>query len=179
MRYLLVLLAAVTACTVSAQTATKKPATRAAVPAPQEKQVPAPAATVEIAWEMELDAFLGIKFNKPFDVKRCPTKTLGTKFSSEMPDFEAFKSLPGVCLNTFADGYRAQQAENGTFKLDHLPDLGIWYAASVHLKDFNVSKITIDLQHSDFVTLLTAFKDRYGAPTLIESDDRGCRVPGS
>jgi hypothetical protein len=173
MRYLLVALVAATACTVSAQTATKK---AVAPPAPQRLATPAPATLtapatpIEIAWEKEPDAFLGIKFNEPFNVAPCPTKTVGQYVKTEFLDYEAMKSLEAVCLDTTDSLYKYQKRENGKFKLAHLPALGIGYSVDVHTTNSVVSKITIDLKQSNFGVLLTAFKDRYSTPTLVESN---------
>ncbi len=170
MRYLIVALVAAMACNVSAQSA-KKPTARAAAAVPE--SVPtsaAPAAPIEVAWEREPDAFLAIKFNEPFNVAPCPTKTYGQYVKTESIDYEAMKSREGVCLDTTDSLYKYQKPENGTFKLAHLPELGIGYAVSVHTKNGVVSKITIDLKQSNFGVLLTAFKDRYGTPTSVESN---------
>jgi hypothetical protein len=165
MRYLFIALAAVAAFTASAQTGTKKPATRSSAPTP-----PVPvAAPVEPVWEKEPDAFLGIKFNEPFNVAPCPTKLL--QYSrTEVLDYEGMKALEGICVDTTDSLYKYQKPENGRFKLMHLPSLGIVYGVHAHTKDGAVSKITIDLKQSSFGVLLTAFKDRYGTPTSVESN---------
>jgi hypothetical protein len=131
---------------------------------------PAPAAPVETVWEKEPDAFLGVKLNEPFNVAPCPTKIFGQYAKTEVLDYEAMKSLEGVCLNTTDPLYKYLKPESGPFKLAHLPALGVGYAASVHMKNGVVSKITIELKQSNFGVLLTAFKDRYGSPTSIESN---------
>jgi hypothetical protein len=165
MRYLVIALAAITACSVSAQTA-KKPASKAAAPAAQ--VAPAPG-HVDQGWEKEPEAFLGIKFNEPFSVATCPTKTYGQYVKTESLDYEAMKSIEGVCVDTTDTLYKYQKPENGRYKLAHLPAIGVGYAVNVQLKDGIVSKITIDMKQSAFDTMLTAFKDRYGAPTSIDS----------
>ena len=168
MHYLLVALAAAIACNVSAQTAVKKPAARPAV-AQQTVPTPAPAASTEAVWEKEPDAFVGIKFNEPLSVPPCPTKTYGQYVKTETLDYEAIKSLVGVCVNTTDSVYKYQKLENGYFKLAHLPALGIAYELTVHTENGVVSKMTIELKHSNFGVLLTAFKDRYGIPSHVES----------
>jgi hypothetical protein len=89
---------------------------------------------------------------------------------TEYLDYESMKSLEGVCLDTTDSLYKYNKPENGTFKLAHLPALGIGYSASIHMKNSVVSKITIELKHPNFGILLTAFKDRYGTPTSIENN---------
>ena len=165
MRSFIVALTAVAACTVSAQTATKKPAARSAAATPVVAPEPAPARV----WDKEPEAFLGIKFNEPFNVQKCPPKTVGQYVKTEFLDHEAMKSVEGVCVDATDSRNKYQKPENGIFRLDNLPSLGIGYAASVHTKGGVVSKITIDLKQSAFGVLLTAFKDRYGLPSVVES----------
>ena len=165
MRSFIVALTAVAACTVSAQTATKKPAARSAAAAPV--VAPEPPAHV---WDKEPEAFLGIKFNEPLNVQKCPSRTVGQYVKTEFLDHEAMKSVEGVCVDATDPRNKYQKPENGTFKLDNLPFLGIGYAASVHTNGGVVSKITIDLNQSAFSVLLTAFKDRYGLPSVVESN---------
>lgn len=165
MRSLIVALTAVTACTVSAQTATKKPAARPAAAAP----VAAPKPPVG-TWNKEPEAFLGIMFNEPLNVQTCPSKSLGQYVKTEFLDYEAMNSLEGVCVDATDSLYKYQKPEKGTFKLAHLPILGIGYFASVHTQGGVVSKITIDLEQSNFGVLLTAFRDRYGLPSAVESN---------
>ncbi|QPN32545.1 hypothetical protein [Diaphorobacter sp. JS3051] len=165
MRSFIVALTAVAACTVSAQTATKKPAARSAAAAPV--VAPEPPAHV---WDKEPEAFLGIKFNEPLNVQKCPSRTVGQYVKTEFLDHEAMKSVEGVCVDATDPRNKYQKPENGTFKLDNLPSLGIGYAASVHTNGGVVSKITIDLNQSAFSVLLTAFKDRYGLPSVVESN---------
>ena len=169
MHYLIVAVAAATACTVSAQTTVKKPTARPAAPAQRASPTPTPAVLSEFVWEREPDAFVGIKFNEPFNVTPCPTKTYGQYIKSTSVDSEAMKSLEGVCLDTTVTLYKYQKPENGEFRIQNLPALGIGYGLNVHTKNGVVSKITIDLKQSDFGVLLTAFKDRYGSPSNVES----------
>ena len=82
MRSFIVALTAVAACTVSAQTATKKPAARSAAATPVVAPEPAPARV----WDKEPEAFLGIKFNEPFNVQKCPSKTVGQYVKTEFLD---------------------------------------------------------------------------------------------
>lgn len=169
MRYLLLALVAATACTVSAQTAVNKSAAPLAARAQQASPNPAPATPTEAIWEKEPDSFVGVKFNEPFNVTPCPTKILIQHPKTEMLDRVAMKSLQGVCLDTTDRRYKHRQPEHDIFKLENLPSLGIWYKLNVHTKNGVVSEITMDLEQSDFGVLLTAFKDRYGTPSSIES----------
>ena len=161
MRHLVVSIAALTACTLSAQTPSKKATT------PQTTTTKQQAGTVERVWEKEPEGFLGIKFNEPLMVQKCPFKTAGQ--DTYYLDYEALKSLEGVCLDTTDTLYRYQKPENGTYKLQNLPSLGIYYRASVIAKNNVVSKITIDLKQPNFSVLLGAFKDRYGMPSSLET----------
>jgi hypothetical protein len=167
MRYLLVTLAAATVCTVSAQTAVKKSAAPPVVPAQQPLPMPAPATPAEAAWEKEPDAFVGIKFNEALNAVPCPTKTYGQYVKTEILDYEAMKSIEGVCLDITDPLYKYQQSANSKFKLANLPSLGIGYKLNVHTKNGVVNKITIELKQSNFGVLLTAFKDRYGVPSSV------------
>lgn len=167
MRLLMIALATAASFSVSAQTTNKKPTTRpTTAPAAVAAAVEAPVQ----AWDKEPEAFLGIKFNEPLVVQKCPVKPLGQYVKTEYLDYEAMKSLEGVCLDVTDSLYKYQKPDGGTFKLAHLPALGIGYAASVHVKNGVVSKITIDLKQSNFGVLLTAFKDRYGVPTTVETN---------
>ena len=170
MRRLLVALAAAMVWAASAQTTAQKPVARAAIPVPRSAPAPTPAIPAELVWEKEPDAFLGIKFNEPFGVTPCPTKTYGQYVKSESVDYDAMKKIEGVCLDTTDPLYKYQKPESGTYKLGNLPALGIGYGASVHTKGGVVSKITINLKQSSFGVLLTAFKDRYGSPNFVESN---------
>jgi len=111
-----------------------------------------------------------MKFNDPFSVAPCPTKTDGV-LKRLVTDYEAMKSLVGVCLDTTAALYTHIKPENRTtFSLENRPDLGFEFVLLVGTKNGVVSTITISLKQSNFVTLLMAFKDRYGTPTSIESE---------
>lgn len=168
MRHLFVALVTVTACAVSAQTITKKTVLRTTVPVVQTSD-PQPTPPIEKTWEKEPDAFLGIKLGAPLNVADCPTKNLGQYVKIEIVDSEALKSMEGVCIDTTDAANRSRKPDSGTRKLAHLPSLSIGYAVTVHLKDRVVSRMTIDLKQSSFEVLLTAFKDRYGVPTSIDS----------
>jgi hypothetical protein len=113
---------------------------------------------------------LGIKFNEPFGVISCPTKRYSQYSTSESTDYEAMKSVEGVCVDSTDLLYKYQKPDSARYRLLHLPDLGIGYNVSVQLKNNMVSKITIDLKHSSFSVLLQAFTDRYGKPTSIENN---------
>jgi hypothetical protein len=168
MRYVFVMFAFAVVSSASGQSSTKKPSARA--PTPAITSAPAVAAGAEVRWDKEPDAFLGIRFNEPFNLASCPTKTYGQYAKSETIDYEAIKSLDGVCLDTTDTLYKYQRPESATYKLAHLPDLGFGYTARVHTKTGSVSEITIDLNQSNFKTLLAAFKDRYGEPTSVDSN---------
>lgn len=165
MRILIVALTVAAACTVSAQTATKKPSVLPTAAAP----IAVPEAPKE-TWDKEPEAFLGIKFNEPLQVPTCPTKPSQVSATIVFLDYEAIKSLEGVCVDATETLYKYQKPESGIFKLTNLPALGIGYTAKVHMNGGVVSKITIDLKQSNFGVLLAAFKDRYGSPSLIESN---------
>lgn len=160
-----VLLCAVTLPS-GAQSTSKKSTARVGAVESKAAVVSAPK---EETWDKEPEAFLGIKFNDPFKVNPCPTKNIGQYTKIETFDYEAMKTLEGVCLDTIDSSYKYQKTDNGVFKLAHLPSLGIGYSAQVHVKDGVVSKITIDLKQSNFSILHTAFIDRYGKPTSIDS----------
>jgi len=171
MRHLLVALAAVMACAVNAQTAAKKPAGKPA-PAAQTAQEPAPPpAPAPYFWDKEPDSFVGVKLNEPFTVAACPTKTFGQYVKTETLDYEAMKSLEGVCYDS-TDSTIKYAGPSGPhrYKLAKLPALGIGYNVYVYPKNGVVTKITVELKQSSFDVLFTAFKERYGAPMSIKTN---------
>lgn len=170
MRYFLILLVAAMITQAGAQTAPKPTTSRPVASELQASSPVTPGTVAEPSWDKEPEAFLGVKFNEPFNVSPCPVKTYGQYIKTEMVDHEAMVSIKGVCLDTTDTLYKYQNPENGTYKLSNLPSLGIGYAVSVHTKGSLVSKITVSLKQANFGVLLTAFKDRYGLPTAIESN---------
>lgn len=82
-----------------------------------------------------------------------------------MMDFEALKSMDGVCIDTQDITYQYQRGDSGKFKLFNLPNLGFTYKVYLNFKAGLVTSFTMELDQSDFSTLLNVFKDRYGAPT--------------
>ena len=168
MRQLFIALAAVAACAANAQTAQKKPApppaAAAQAPAPAPAPVPAPEPSVPV-WEKEPEAFLGVKLNEPFAVPACPMETIGQYYKTQILNYNAMKSLQGVCYNP--NETSTGSGGSSTYRLANLPDVGVGYKVFVHLKNGAVSKITIELTQSNFAGLLSAFKDRYGEPTLV------------
>jgi hypothetical protein len=175
MRGLAIIVGVLIACSAAAQTPRKgKPVPpAAAAKAPEPAAEPAPK-----DWDKEPDAFLGIHFGEPFKVEPCPIKVLGQYVKTEILDYDAVKSLPGVCVDPTDASYKYGKPENTTYKLANLPALGIGYKVSVQMKDAVVSKITMELDQSNFGVLLQAFKDRYGAPTEVKTDTVKNRAGG-
>ena len=166
MRQLFIALAAIAAYAANAQTAQKKPvpppAAAAQTPAPAPAPAPEPLAPV---WEKEPEAFLGVKLNEPFAVPACPMETIGQYYKTQTLNYKAMKSLEGVCYNP--NETSAGSGGSSTYRLANIPDVGVGYKVFVHLKNGGVNKITIELTQSNFAGLLSAFKDRYGEPTLV------------
>jgi hypothetical protein len=167
MRGLAILVGVLIACSATAQTPRKGKPTPHAPVAKTAEPAPEP---VPKEWDKEPDAFLGIHFNEPFKVEPCPIEVIGQYVKTEMLDYKAMKSLPGVCADPTDASYRYGKPESKTYKLANLPALGIGYKVNVQTKDSVVSKITIELAQSNFGVLLQAFKDRYGSPTEVKTE---------
>lgn len=171
MRHTLVALVALMASIVSAQTVTKKPPAR---PAPPPAAVaPAPTAAPEpapVGWEKEPDGFLGIKIGEAFAVQACPTRPFGQYLRDPTLDYDSMKSLEGVCFDPTDSSIKYARASGPvTYKIKNLPALGIGYDVSAWMKEGVVSRITVSLKQSSFDVLYTAFRERYGKPTSIET----------
>lgn len=124
---------------------------------------------VEKSWAKEPESFLGIDFKKPLRAQNCPTKYISKNSQLVMMDFEALKNFDGVCIDTQDTTYKIQRGDSGKFKLYNLPNLGFTYYVYINFKEGVVTSFNIYLEQSDFHTLLSAFKERYGAPTTTQS----------
>lgn len=169
MRQLFVAFAAIAVCAANAQTPPKKPTPppTAAAQTPVAAPVLAPEPPAP-AWEKEPDAFLGVKLNESFAVPACPMETIGQYVKTQTLNYNAMKLLQGVCYNP--NQTSVGPGGSSTYRLENLPDIGVGYKVFVHPKNGVVNKITIELRQSNFAGLLSAFKERYGAPTLVTTN---------
>ena len=140
-----------------------------ALPKKAPSRSPAQTQAAEKGWVKEPSSFLGIEFKKPLTVQNCPTTYISQNSKMVMMDFEALKSMDGGCIDTQEITSKYQRGDSGKFKLFNLPNLGFTYKVYLNFKAGLVTSFTMELDQSDFSTLLNVFKDRYGAPTSSQT----------
>jgi hypothetical protein len=104
-------------------------------------------------WSDEPSSFIGVSFNRPFDlaaVNTCPKNGLITDYSRAREDGK-------LCFaSTFSAGY---------YEILNPPDLGFTYALSMKIENGIPAWFSISTSQMNFDQLARAFSSRYGKPT--------------